>query len=199
MPHIEPYHSKDETDAQLSKIRETCKRLQVPDDFFLAILRYVPGYEKALTDAMLESHMKGNVDHKLKEVIRIRLARTAQDTYFSNLRSKEAQAEGLTEELIDAGSGDFEKDPRFSESEKLALKYADCMYRDPNKLDANFYKELKKHFTEAQIMELGSFIALHYGMQVFMRTLQTFPVQDRDGNPVDQKQSEKIYSLKPEL
>ena len=67
MPHIEPYRLKDDEDAQLSKVRETCKRLQVPDDFFLGILRYVPGYEKALTDAMLESHVKGNVDHKLKE------------------------------------------------------------------------------------------------------------------------------------
>jgi hypothetical protein len=45
------------------------------------------------------------------------------------------------------------------------------MFLDSSKVDAAFYAELKKHFTEAQIMELGSFIAFHYGMQMFMRGL----------------------------
>ena len=194
MPHIDPVSPEDVQDPGFSKIRKTCEQLQVPDDLFLGILGQVPGYAKALTDAMIESHAKGNVDHKLKEIIRVRLARTAQDTYFANLRSHEAQAEGLTEERIEAGSGDFENDARFTEAEKLALRYADWMYRgDPKKLDAAFYDEMKEHFTEAQIMELGSFIALHYGMQVFMRTLQAFPARDREGNPVDQNQSETIY------
>ena len=194
MPHIDPVSPEDVQDSGFSKIRKTCEKLQVPDDLFLGILGHVPGYAKALTDAMIESLAKGNVDHKLKEIIRVRLARTAQDTYFANLRSRQAQAEGLTEERIEAGSGDFENDARFTEVEKLALRYADWMYRDdPKKLDAAFYDEMKKHFTEAQIMELGSFIALHYGMQVFMRTLQAFPARDREGNPVAQDQSEKIY------
>jgi hypothetical protein len=30
---------------------------------------------------------------------------------------------------------------------------------------------MKTHFSEAEIMELGAFIALQYGMQMFMRTL----------------------------
>jgi hypothetical protein len=30
---------------------------------------------------------------------------------------------------------------------------------------------MKKHWSEAQIMELGAFIAFHYGMQMFMRSL----------------------------
>lgn len=59
----------------------------------------------------------------------MQLARTAGDTYFSNLRSAKAIEQGLT---------------------------------------------------EAQIMELGAFIALHYdGMQVFMRTLAAFPLRGR--------------------
>jgi hypothetical protein len=30
---------------------------------------------------------------------------------------------------------------------------------------------LKKNWSEARIMELGAFIAFHYGMQMFMRSL----------------------------
>ena len=46
------------------------------------------------------------------------------------------------------------------------------MYGSPGEVDERFYCELKAHYSEAQIMELGSFIAFHYGMQTFMRTLQ---------------------------
>ena len=51
----------------------------------------------------------------------------------------------------------------------------------------------KKHFSEAQIMELGAMVALHYGLQVFMRTLKAYPLHDPEGNVVTQAQSEKIY------
>jgi hypothetical protein len=39
---------------------------------------------------------------------------------------------------------------------------------------------MKNYYTEAQIMELGGFIAFHYGMQVFMRTLNAVPVRGGD-------------------
>ena len=45
------------------------------------------------------------------------------------------------------------------------------MYLSPDNVDAGFYAEGKKHYSEAQIMELGAFIAFHYGMQAFARTL----------------------------
>jgi hypothetical protein len=45
-------------------------------------------------------------------------------------------------------------------------------------------------------MELGGFIALHYGMQVFMRTLKAFPMNGPDGNSISQGESEKIYGAK---
>ena len=53
------------------------------------------------------------------------------------------------------------------------------MYRQPEKIDKAFYDEGKGHFTEAQIMELGGMIALHYGMAVFMRTMQAGPKNDQ--------------------
>jgi hypothetical protein len=40
------------------------------------------------------------------------------------------------------------------------------------------YADLKRHWSEAQIMELGGFIAFHYGMQVFMRTLGAKALSD---------------------
>lgn len=176
MPHIEPVAREAIADPELAELVGRCEKLGVPDALFPLILARVPAYAKAILRAMLMSHESGNVDHKLKEIVRVQLARFAGDRYFSALRSKRAREAGLDEITIDAGSGDYDDDPRFTEAEKLALRYSDQMYLDPGKVDAAFYDELKKHYTEAQIMELGAFIALHYGMQVFMRTLDASPL-----------------------
>ena len=171
MPRIDPVPRESITDPELAELIGRCEKLGVPDALFPLILARVPAYAKAILRAMLMSHAEGNVDHKLKEIARVQLARVAGDRYFSALRSRRAREAGLDEATIDAGSGDYDDDPRFTEAEKLALRYADQMYLDPGKVDAAFYDELKQHYSEAQIMELGAFIALHYGMQVFMRTL----------------------------
>ena len=52
----------------------------------------------------------GAVDHRLKEIVRVQLARLAGDRYFASFRSKRALEDGLTEERIEAGCGDFETD-----------------------------------------------------------------------------------------
>jgi len=182
MPRIEPVPREAIADAELRELIERCERLGVPDALFPQILARVPEYAKAILRALLMSHERGNVDHKLKEIVRVQLARFAGDRYFSALRSKRAREAGLDEATIDAGSGDYDDDPRFTESEKLALRYSDQMYLDPAKVDAAFYNELKKHYSEAQIMELGAFIALHYGMQLFMRTLDASPLVTEKAN-----------------
>jgi alkylhydroperoxidase family enzyme len=51
------------------------------------------------------------------------------------------------------------------------LRYSWRMATDPGSVDAAFYEDLRRHYSDEEIVELGAFIALHYGMQVFMRTL----------------------------
>jgi alkylhydroperoxidase family enzyme len=169
--YVAPLQREEITDPELRDLIAQSEALGVPDDLFPRIIARAPAQAKPFMRALIMSHADGGVDHKLKEVIRVQLARFAQDPYFSTLRSRKARAAGLTEERIDAGSGDYEDSPLFTEAEKCALRYADQMYLDPRKVDAALYADLKKHFSEAQIMELGAFIAFHYGMQMFMRTL----------------------------
>jgi alkylhydroperoxidase family enzyme len=171
MPLVEPLEVENIRDTELNALVARYTELGVPDAAFAGILAHVPGYAKALLRALLVSHTEGNVDHRLKEVIRVQLARTAGDPYFAGLRSTRARRQGLDEETIAAAAGRFEEDPRFTAAEKWALHYARNMYLDPEKVDAAFYAEGKRHYTEAQIMELGAFIAFHYGMQVFMRAM----------------------------
>ena len=172
---IEPVPRDSIADATLRALIARCEEAGVPDDRFIRLLAHVPGYAESLHDALERSHAGGNLDHRLKEIIRIQLARLANDPYFSALRSRRARQAGLTEEMIEAGCGDFESDPRFSAAEKWALRYAWLMFRAPKRVDKAFYEEGKTHYGEAEIMELGAFIAFHYGMQVFMGTIALPP------------------------
>ncbi|HSK91974.1 MAG TPA: carboxymuconolactone decarboxylase family protein [Euzebyales bacterium] len=169
---IDPVAPGAARDAGLAARLESLALAGDDDGTFLRILAHAPRYAEALWDAMSEALMEGGVDHTLKELIRIRLARTAGDPYFARIRSRKAVRAGMTEDDVEAACGDFAHDPRFGDAQRWALRYAHLMYRHPEQVDADFYDEGKRHFTEAQIMELGGLIAVHYGMQMFMRTLQ---------------------------
>jgi alkylhydroperoxidase family enzyme len=167
----------DQLDPEKFQTRlDLAQDLMVPDTLFIQIMAHAPGYGEALFDAMYQSHAIGNVDHTLKEIIRVRLARLAKDDYFGSLRSKKATDLGLTEARIEAGCGDFESDEQFSAAEKWAITYAKLMYTEPTKVNADFYNLGKTFYTEPEIMELGAFIAFHYGLQMFMRTLKMLPL-----------------------
>lgn len=179
MPAVDPIDPDTATARVLEPQLESFARLGDDQGLFLRILAHVPDYAEALWGAMSEALFEGAVDHRLKEIIRIQLAQTAGDSYFSGLRSLPAMEAGLTEERIEAGVGDFETDPSFTDAEKWALRYAHLMYRAPEKVDAAFYEEGKRHFTEAQIMEIGGLVAIHYGMDVFMRAMQAGSDENR--------------------
>ncbi len=177
MSRIMPVPREAVSDPELRDLIARGEALGVPDALFGRILAHVPSYAKALLRALVTSHAEGNVDHRLKELIRVQLARSAGDGYFAALRSAAAQRAGLTEAEVEAACGNFEDAACFSDAEKCALRYADRMYRWPDSINATFYAELKRHYSEPQIMELGAFIAFHYGMQRFMRTLAAAPLR----------------------
>ncbi len=171
MPILEPAAKEALDQPKIKQRMEKARALGVPDDTFFEIMAHAPGYAEALFDAFYEPHANGNVDHKLKEIIRIGLARLAGDGTSAALRSTKARDEGLDEETIEAGLGDFENDPQFTDGEKWALRYGYLMYRQPKMVNKAFYDEGKKHYSEAEIMEIGGMIAIHYGLQVFLSTL----------------------------
>ena len=154
MSHIAPLPKEAIIDPELKALISEGEALGVPDDQFPRIVARAPEQAVPLLRALLMSHGQGNVDHQLKEIMRILLARFAGDKYFASLRSRKARAMGLTEARIDKGCFAYEDDSKgFSEAEKCALRYADLMFLDANQVDKAFYDEMTKHWSEAQIME----------------------------------------------
>lgn len=68
------------------------------------------------------------------------------------------RAAGLGEaELRDLAH--FEESPHFAEPEKLALRLAVAMSRTPADVPDELFAALRRHFDDAQLVELGGLIA----------------------------------------
>ena len=176
MSRLAPLPMKEITDPELRDLITRCEELGVPDPLFPRIIARVPGQAKAVLRALLMGHAEGSVDHRLKELMRIQLARFVEDPYFSELRSKRAQADGMTEDMVDSATDDYEDSELFTVAEKIALRYSDQLFLDATKVDKFFYDEMRKHYSEPQIMEIGSFVALYHAIQLFMKTLDARPL-----------------------
>jgi len=77
------------------------------------------------------------------------------------------------------------------------------MATDSGAIDAAFFDELRRHYSEDEIVELGVFIGINLGFHTFFGSLKFYPVFSPDGRLLTQEESEQLYgtapvSLKPE-
>jgi len=103
----------------------------------------------------------------------------------------------LTEELIDEGIDHYRDSPAFTESEKIALEYSELMQFATEKIDGAFYERLREHYSDSEIVELGTFIGFNVGYHTFFRTLDFYPMFSPDGRLVSQEESRRIYGERP--
>ncbi len=83
------------------------------------------------------------------------------------------------------------------------MRYSELMSVNPDTVDAAFFDELRKHYSEEEIVELGAFIGFNLGYHTFFGSLKFYPLFSPDGRLVSQAESERLYgaaptSLKPE-
>jgi alkylhydroperoxidase family enzyme len=65
----------------------------------------------------------------------------------------------------------YEKSPLYTERERVALRYTDAICWNPASADDEMWKQLHAHFTEPELVELGSFIGYVAGGQRWISTL----------------------------
>lgn len=169
MPRLE-YMNPEELDAEARAYLEEAEKAGSPDSRVLRILfRSQAGlawyrYWQALTN-------EGELPRDLKELCRVKIAFDHTCGYCSTVRSNAAKEVGLTEERIQQ-LWNFEESDAFSPREKMALRFAHYIKHDISKADSDeFYDELREHFSESEIVELGLWCAENEGAGKFVRTL----------------------------
>jgi alkylhydroperoxidase family enzyme len=68
--------------------------------------------------------------------------------------------QGAPGEKVEALMGNYKKSPVFSLRERLALELAERMTYTGKRVTDKFFKRLKRHFTDEELVELAAVIAL---------------------------------------
>lgn len=103
----------------------------------------------------------------------------------------------MSEDLLDEGIDNYASSERFTAAEKIALRYSELMSVNPDAVDAAFFDELREHYSDDEIVELGAFIGFNLGYHTFFGTLKFYPLFAPDGRLISQAESEKIYGAAP--
>ena len=106
--------------------------------------------------------MNRSLPERLVELVRLRVAFFNQCRSCMAIRYSDAVADGVTEGLVCSLERPQEAE-NLSAAEKAAIRYGELMATDHLAIDDKVYAELREHFTEAQIVELGMTVAFFVG------------------------------------
>jgi AhpD family alkylhydroperoxidase len=107
---------------------------------------------------------------RLVELVRLRVAFFNQCRSCMAIRYPDALADGLTEDLVCSLEKPHQADD-LTDAEKAAIRFGELMATDHLAIDDAIYDELHRHFTDAQVVELGLNVALFVGVGRFAATL----------------------------
>ncbi|MDA2893451.1 carboxymuconolactone decarboxylase family protein [Mycolicibacterium sp. BiH015] len=158
------------TDPNLARYIADSRRYGTPRVESQAIRAHVPAVLRCFNESWQAVFREGVLDHSIKELARVYVAKSLECGYCAGQRSHLALAAGLTEREFDDVI-EFRKSSAFSPREKAALLFAEAIAWDPELADDSVWDALHREFTEPEIVELGYFIGLTMGQQKFLKTL----------------------------
>ncbi len=110
----------------------------------------------------------GCVPTKIMELLRLRLSNIHGCRYCNKGNTQSALEAGLSQDQIDS-LFDYEEGP-FSEGEKAALRLADqiVLTNNDGQLTPELYDQLKPHFDDGQIFQMGMVMGMLAGVAKFL-------------------------------
>ncbi len=178
MATIEVLDRSDIVDPELVDALDRSDQTGLPGSWLLRLFARQPDSARLMIPMLDTLNRGGSLSARLKELVRSLVAGMVGDSYYAGPRCRAAIDEGVTRELLSAARSGYEDDPRLSDRERLALRFAEQILLDSKKVDDAFYAELKAHFTEPEIMELGTFASITYGLCVVTASVGAGPEDD---------------------
>ncbi len=164
------YVRLDDMDAEMRREMERCRREGTPRPESSAVRAHVPACFWFFANSWRDIYRNGILDHAIKELCRLYVSRSVQCEYCGNQRSvKATNARAINEEQV-LDLLNFEASTRYDERQKAALAYAEAIAWHLDTDDA-FWSRLNRHFSEAELVELGCMIGLTLGQQSWLRLL----------------------------
>ena len=128
-----------------------------------AILAHMPEVAAALGQATTALRETGTIGQRTAELIRLRIAFHNQCRSCMAIRYREAVDDGLTEDLVCSLEKPYEA-PDLTDAERAALRYADLFATDHLRIDDAVYDDLRRYYTEDELVEIGLVCAICVGI-----------------------------------
>lgn len=164
------YVDPSEMDDDMRTEMERCQREGTPRPESSAIRAHVPACFWFFANSWRDIFRNGVLDHSIKELCRLYISRSVKCEYCGNQRSVKSVVSGALIEDHVMDLLNFEKSEKYNDRQKAALSYAEAIAWHLEPSDA-FWDRLHKHFTEAELVELGCMIGLTLGQQSWLRLL----------------------------
>lgn len=166
--HNISYVPLESMDERMQEEMQRCAREGTPRPESSAVRAHAPNAFWAFADAWKALFHDGVCDHAIKDLCRVYISRTVKCEFCGNQRSTKATTAGLLEVQYDELLN-FESSDKYDDRQKAALAYAEAIAWGTN--SDELWERLHKHFSEAELVELGNCIALTYGQQSWIRLL----------------------------
>lgn len=128
----------------------------------MRIFAHCPDQAKGLALFGGSLKMGRTLPERLIELVRLRVAFHNQCRSCMAIRYTDALSDGVTEDLVCSLEKPAEAD-NLTEAEKAAIDYGERFATNHLSIDDAVYDNLRKHFSEEQIVELGMTVAFFVG------------------------------------
>jgi len=158
VPNIPQVADKDVNDPKLRQVIAGAAVTKSPPQAWYRTMSHNPEVAKAFASYWDMLHRGGSVPHEIKELARIQIAQMIGCEFCARQTSPLA-ASITEEEKISCALPNWEHpDPKT----RAALHYARTLTLDDGR-DERVYAELKKYYSNAEIIELAAFFCLTAG------------------------------------
>ena len=149
----------------------------------LRVHAHRPGHAKALAHFHAALWTDRLLPDRLLELVRLRIAFFNQCRTCMAVRYPDAIIDGLTEELVCSLERPYEASD-LTEAEQAAIRYGELLATDHLAIDDGVYDDLRRHFSEEEIVELGTIAAFCVGFGRLGATwnmIEELPDRFKDG------------------
>ena len=127
------------------------------------IIGRLPAAAEALGSLSAALRASGTLPPRLLELVRLRIAFFNQCRSCIAVRYQSAIDDGLDEDAVCSLERPADAE-NLSAAERLALRFAELFATDHLAIDDTVYDELREHFSEDQLVELGLYCAVALGV-----------------------------------
>jgi len=133
----------------------------------------LPGIE---TMVGLEKYVREcGLDHKLLELVRLRASQINGCAYCIDMHTKDARADGETEQRLYAVSV-WQEAPFFTEKEKAALAWTEALTLISQvHISDSLYERVRRHFNEQELLNLTLAVVAINGWNRLAKSFRTVP------------------------